>query len=116
MDKVTPDQQVLSVLNDIEKAELQKFADNLTMREAVKKIILYGVYFNGTLKPGEPAEPMRNFALKLGVNADGLSPQELLDHVNGVSKAVNLLEVGFSTINTLKSPGPKPKEKDNPGR
>lgn len=108
------------ILNDIEKAEVLKFIENRTMVEAVRKVLLSGVYFNGTLRAGEKAEAGRNFALALVVqklaNNEEISNELLGQDIRGAAEGIRLVEIGFSQLDKFKTtPEPKKKEK-NPGR
>lgn len=106
-----------SVLNDIEKLELQRFADNQTMYEAVRKVILFNVYFNGTLRPGEPANPLRNYCLAKVAQNTMSNNDVLANELRAVWEATNILEAGYETIMGYRSEAPeKERKNENPAR
>jgi len=103
-------------LNDIEKAEVQKFIENKTLLEAVRKVILAAVYHNGTLKPGEPAEADVNFALSItGPMEQVLSNEEIGARIRGKNYAIGLLLQGFNELEKFKKVAEN-KPKTNPAR
>lgn len=105
------------ILNDIEKAELEKFAANPTMVETVKKVLLAGIYFNGTLRPGEAADATRNFALGLVFNRDAAYTDEALGaDLRASAAGIRVVEQGFDQITKLVAAQSTPKPKKNPGR
>ena len=53
----------MEYLNETEKGEIAKFMANDTMREAVRKVLLSGVYQDGVMVAGKPADPLKNFIL-----------------------------------------------------
>ena len=67
----------MDILKDVEKAQVERFYNNEVMREAVKKVLLAGVYQSGTLKEGKPADPTRNAAFSLVSNVPGISNDQL---------------------------------------
>lgn len=101
-------------LNSIEQAELNKFADNKTMFEAVKKVLLAGVYFNGTLRPGEDANPQFNFAVNLG---DEQRTNEQIGAENRAqAQGIRTVITGFKEIESYKTKDTKDVDNKNPGR
>ena len=50
-------------LNANEKTQLGKLAENKALLSALRKVLLFDIYYNGTLKEGEAPDPARNFAL-----------------------------------------------------
>ena len=55
-----PLQLLKNVLSKEEQAELEKFNQYPMMKQAVKKVLLFGIYNNGTLEPGKEADPTVN--------------------------------------------------------
>lgn len=47
-------------LNEVEKEELRKLAQNKTAMQALEKVMLEPIYFQGVLNPGEEAKPHHN--------------------------------------------------------
>ena len=107
----------MDFLNDKEKAEVEKFAFNATMREAVKKVVLDIVY-KGTLLKGKDAEPTKNFTLSLASQAGkmNITNEQVGAELRSMWAGVDLLESGFEAImDMVKKPEPK-KDKMNPAR
>lgn len=108
------DQQYDLFLNEIEKTELQTFASNPTMLEAVRKVVLAGVYFNGTLAPGQPAQARRNFALSNPMaKGTEMTDEQLGQAVRAQAEGVRMVEVGFAEIEKLKPAKSTGKPKGN---
>lgn len=93
-------------LNEIERAELAKFVGNKTLFEAVRKVILSGVYFDGVMIPGKPADPLRNFVLASFTNANGMMPADMATKpdaemgakLRSIIQAVSMIDTGFETF------------------
>jgi hypothetical protein len=105
-----------SVLSDAEKAHLASFYDNEVMREAVKKVILSGIYSNGALKKGEPADPLRNYLLGFPFQRPELSNEQIGADLRASVSAINTLEVAFSNIARYKSEPERSPKKTNQAR
>jgi hypothetical protein len=95
------------ILTDGEKAKLEAIASDPVAVEAVRKIILTGVYYNGTIKAGEKANPTRNFALALAFNP-GYSAERVGEDVKACAQAIMLLEKGLAEIESFKKGTPTP--------
>jgi len=103
-----------SFLNETEKELLSLFYENEIMREAVKKVLLAGIYQNGTLKPGEPAKPVYNAAFSLVANRDANNEQIGAD-LRAMWEGVRVVENAFNSLSEYKKEAPKP-EISNPAR
>lgn len=105
-----------SYLNEIEKAEAQRFCENKTMMETVRKVLLMGIYYNGTLRPGEPADPLRNFALTMADREllKEYTDEELGRNLRAKRIAIDLVELGFKELEKLKKVDKSKKDKVNP--
>lgn len=105
----------MSYLSDHEKQSIEAFCNNKVMFNAVKKVLLSGIYEQGTLKEGEEPNPKENMAFHLASLAiKNPIPDELLgQHIRGMWAGVNALEVGFDKLETFKQVK-KGKEKPNP--
>lgn len=108
----------MDYLNEIEKQEVQKFLENTVLKEAVKKVILAGIYFNGTLRPGEKADPLRNFALSLvsSAIANGTRNEQIGEDVRAKLIGVGLLEDAYQALEKLKKVEVRETKKVNPAR
>ncbi len=106
-----------SVLNDIEKAELQAFADNTTMREAVKKVLLLDVYFMGTMEKGKPVDPLTNYTLSMASKKGQYSNEALGADLRATWEGINTLQTAFEELEKFKSaPKTKGVDNSNPGK
>lgn len=102
-----------AVLNDIEKLELAAFASNVTMMNAVKKVLLFDTYFNGVLKAGEIPNAGRNYLLSIvsDVTRDAngnmiqrptRSDAEIGAEMRASWQAINIVEGAFSDLLSFK--------------
>lgn len=106
-----------AVLNDIEKAELSKIADNVTALGALQKLFLMGIYFEGTIRKDEQPNPTRNFLLAAANGKDAASNEQLGQIVRAQAEGVGLLELGFNYLAQYKTPEPQAVDnQSNPGR
>ncbi len=103
----------MNILNEQELIEVRKFLENEVQMEAVRKVLLGGIYYNGTLKPGEASDPSRNFALSLVAQRGQASNEELGQDLRACSQGIILLETAFQKLLTYKEKEePKEKEKN----
>jgi hypothetical protein len=106
----------MEILNDVEKAAVQKFVEFETMREAVKKVLLAALYTNGTLKPGEKAEPLINRALTIVHNQPEVSNEKIGADLRAMYSGIMMLEEGFKQLSTYVKVETKPKDSTNKAR
>ena len=85
-------------LTDAEKASLARFWDDEIMRETVKKVLLFDLYHNGTLKKGEKPDMLRNFALGLVARNPNIKEEDAGRALKVAWEGICLLEAGFSLI------------------
>ncbi len=94
-------------LNEIEINEISKLVENETLLQAIKKVILSGVYFEGTLVAGEPANPDTNFAIGLTFQAIQNFPQikneDLGRDIRAKVEAIRFIELGFKEFNKYRN-------------
>lgn len=103
-------------LSKRELAELNALADNDTACMALKKVILSGVYFNGTMRPDQDAYPLFNFLLSY-VPADGQRDNAQVGaDVKAALEGIRLVEQGFSVLEQYKTKKKENKPVANPGR
>lgn len=106
----------VEILNDLEKVAVQQFYEHETMREAVKKVLLRQVYDSGTLKPGEPADPLKNLALVFVSQFPGATDEQLGRKTRAIYEGINAIEVGFGELASYKQVEEQPKPKVNKAR
>lgn len=100
-------------LSDLEVSKVEQFCADEVMFEAVKKVLLQSIYSHGTLKAGEPGNPLKNRALVL-VGGD-YDDAQLGLRLRALWEGVNALESGFDALEGYKTPAPEKDEvEDNP--
>ena len=107
-------EQVDKFLNDKEKLAIQMFVDNSTQMEAVKKVLLWEIYQNGTLKSGEEPNPLRNSALGLAATME--DPTKIGVRLMAMWEGINFLEGGFKQLVNYSKKDIPPKPKVNEAR
>lgn len=90
------------IFDDLEKSKVQAFLEDPVMSEAVKKALLCGIYYNGTLKKGKKANPLNNFTLGLVSNKPDLSNEQIGSQLRAMWEGINALELGFSNLALFK--------------
>ena len=90
------------ILNDTEKAKLTRIAEDDISMSAIKKIFLFGIYYNGTLKAGENPEPTMNFALALMGQSRNYTDEHLGQVFRAQVEAISQLEAGFKELEKFK--------------
>ena len=111
---LVPKKDLDSFLSDHEQSLLQQFADNEPLKEAVRKVLLFGAYYGGTLKKGIKIDPTMNFALLIACQK-GAKNEDIGADVKACWEAINEIEVAFKRIEMYKSI-PMPDMKSNPAR
>ena len=110
----------MEYLNEIERNEPAKLNENLVLLNAIKKVLLAYVYYEGVLTPGEYAgDSLKNFVLQKAAIA--LQAKEITDESLGASlradtQALRLVELGFQEIEKYKQIKPMAGDKKNPAR
>ena len=94
----------MSYLSDHEKQSIEAFCNNKAMFNAVKKVILSGIYEQGTLKEDEEPSPLENMAFHLASlsTKNPIPDEQLGQHIRGMWNGVNALEIGFKKLETFK--------------
>lgn len=101
-------------LDKVEQEKIAKFVEDEKMFEAVKKVLLFSVYYSGTLKKGKKHKPMHNFAVVAASNK-GIKDEQLGSLVRAAYEGMNAVELGFSDLLRYKVE-PKVEDKENPAR
>jgi serine protease inhibitor len=110
--------EAFDYLNDIERAEIEKFVENKTQFEAVRKVLLAGIYFNGTLVEGKPADARKNFLLALLTQPimENAPIEEFGHYAKSLIQGVKLVETGFNDFEKFRKVESEPKPKKNRGK
>lgn len=105
-----------SILDDNEKVAVAQFISSEVMCEAVKKCLLAGIYGNGTLKKGEPADPLRNFLIGLAMRNPNMTDEQIGADLRASISGINSLEVAFDHMSKIKLPTEPKAAKPNQAR
>jgi len=105
-------------LNDVEKDEVKKFVENKTQFEAVQKVVLHSVYFQGKLHEGLPADSGNNiFMAQLTQPIMENAPIEEYGHfAKALVNGIRLVETGFTKLGKFGQVESEEKPKKNRGR
>jgi len=107
------------ILNQKELDFIEKFANDEHMRNAVKKVLLYNIYYEGTLKEGQDIDPYQNFAFNF-VNEDNpmkpgqkFTNEEAGARLRAAWEGVKAVERAYNEIENYEKVEEKDKE-ENP--
>lgn len=85
-------------LTPLEHEKVVQFNEDATMREAVKKVLLEGLYSVGTLEAGKEADA-RNWAFNLaGLNDMAMDDATVGNLLKVTAKGIAALEDGFKRV------------------
>lgn len=105
-----------TILNDLEKSKVTTFLEDETLVNAVKKILLLGLYQNGTVLPGEEYDATTNFAMHIAFKKEATNEQIGAD-LRACAEGIRLLESGFEQLKKFKTQAPaEPKSTVNKAR
>jgi len=105
-------QAVRDVLTELEVMKVEKFCADKDMYEAVRKVLLSGIYTHGVVQKGVEHNPLVNGAFSLVALAvqNPIPDAELGAHLRGQWMGVNALESAFNTLGKIKSSKEEPVE------
>lgn len=106
------------ILSDLEKNKINLFLEDKVMSNAVKKVLLEGVYYNGTMNPGDEIDPLRNFILGAfsTQTASLLSYEEKGKKLDVMMNAISMVESGFNNLENYKKVEAEKKDNVNKAR
>lgn len=92
-------------LSELEILKIEQFCADTEMYNAVKKIMLAGLYTHGTVQKGYTPNPLQNGALSLAsIATNNPIPDEVLgQHIRGFWQGINALEMAFNELGKIKS-------------
>lgn len=92
-------------LTELEIQKIEQFCLDKDMYNAVKKILLAGIYTHGTVQKGYTPNPLQNGAFALAsLSTQNPIPDNVLgEHIRGMWAGVNALENAFSQLSKIKS-------------
>ena len=91
-------EQLNSFLSENEQKALVQFNGSEVMKEAVRKVLLFGIYQNGVLKRDIPANATQNAAFWMVSNMPTASNEEVGSELKAVWQGINALEHAFDEI------------------
>lgn len=97
---------VLNFLSDIERAKIaEKLNSDEVLVNAIKKVLLWGVYGQGVLEKDKAPMPMKNAALGLvGQTQNGvISNEDLGADLRALFEGAKMVEMGFGKLAEIKS-------------
>ena len=91
-------------LSEAEKQSVAKFLADPSMKEAVRKVLLSCVYYDGTMEEDRAADPLKNFILAYFTNPQKqlLPAAEKGMLLETIINSVSLVESGFKQLEKLK--------------
>ena len=104
-----------SVLSPVEISKIELLAQDEVMLQALKKVLLFGVYYNGTMKKGEAPNSLMNFALRIDEH-NILTDAQVGAILRAKTEGVATVEGGFNVIESFKPFVIPKKEGTNPAR
>jgi len=97
---------LVNVLNEGEANTLNRIADDEVAMEALRKVLLFGIYQSGVLEKDKPAEPI-NFAFHFGFNREDLTNEKIGELLRAACEGLKYVEQGLAKVASFKT---KPKE------
>lgn len=93
-------------LSDLQKLKIETFCNDTDMKEAVRMVLLAGLYKHGVLEQGVEHNPLINGAFSLVSLAmtNPIPDAQLGEHLRGMWAGVNALETGFNALERVKLP------------
>lgn len=90
---------------ELEVSKIEQFCADTEMYNAVKKVLLAGIYTHGTVQRGFTPDPLKNGALSLVhlSTANPVTDEVLGQHIRGVWEGLNALQNAFQNLNNIKS-------------
>lgn len=92
-------------LTELEITKIEQFCADKTMYEAVKRVLLQGIYTHGTVQLGYTPNPLENAAFHLAsLSIENPIPDEMLgQHIRGMWAGVNSLKNAFDKLDKIKT-------------
>lgn len=92
-------------LTDLEIAKIEAFCKDRPLFEAVRKVILQGIYTHGTVRKEGAADPLINGAFALAsVSMENPIPDaEIGANVRAMWAGINAMKNAFDSLETIKT-------------
>ena len=93
------------ILTDMEVVKIEAFCADTEMYNAVRKVILQGIYEHGTVQKDHTPDPLVNGAFALAsLSMENPIPDEQLGaHVRAMWAGVNAMHNAFKELSNIKS-------------
>lgn len=90
---------------ELEISKIEQFCADTEMFNAVKKVLLAGIYTHGTIQRGFTPDPLKNGALSLVhlSTANPVTDEVLGQHIRGVWEGLNALQNAVQNLQSIKS-------------
>lgn len=91
-------------LTELEVEKIENFCKDEVLFEAVRKVMLQGIYTHGTVQKGVNINPLKNGAFGLAsVAMNNPIPDEALgQHIRGMWAGLNALENAYTDLKSIK--------------
>lgn len=91
-------------LTDLQKAKIEAFCADEAMFEAVKKVLLQGIYTHGTVNTEYTPDPLQNAAFHLASLAvnNPIPDEQIGANVRAQFAGINALENALQTLISIK--------------
>ena len=92
------------VLTDVEKTKIENFCKDEELLSAVRKVLLGGIYTQGTIQKGVEIDPMVNGAFSLASYSisNPIPDAELGSHIKAMWAGVNYLKNALDVLHLIK--------------
>lgn len=95
--------EIITITKEEKIELLTQFNSNPKMKEAVKQVILAGIYDNGVIKEGEAHNPMLNWAMSLVFSGDDrIDNEQLGAKLSALAEGLRFVESAFDKISDYK--------------
>ena len=111
-------ERIESIVSDQEKVAIQSFVDNDVQREAVRKLLFFGITQHGAFSKGKTVEPTRNFALGIVqlIQSQGLKNEDIGLRMSSIFEGAQILESAWLELELFKTQEEEPEPKENNAR
>lgn len=101
-------------LTGVEKEKIENMCKDEVLVEAVRKVILQGIYSHGVIQKGLDHDPLQNAAFNLASLSvtNPIPDAELGANIRGMWAGVNYLKNAFDELHKVKAD--KPEEVESP--
>ena len=92
-------------LTDLQISKIEQFCKDEEMFDAVRAVMLAGIYTHGTVQRGFTPDPLKNGALSLVhlSTSNPVSDEVLGQHLRGVWEGLNAMQNAFQNLKSIKS-------------